>query len=49
MKIQLNSALVLAALTLVSGRKRFLAAEFGNFPDCDIFGRTYCQEIADYP
>ena len=30
-------------------RSPFLAAEIGNFPNCKVYGRTYCLESPDYP
>ena len=27
----------------------FLAAERGTFPNCQIYGRTYCIDIEGYP
>ena len=27
----------------------FLAAERGAFPNCEIYGRTYCTDIEGYP
>ena len=27
----------------------FLAAERGAFPNCQIYGRTYCTDIEGYP
>ena len=29
--------------------KHFIAAGEGAFPNCQIYGRTYCTEIENYP